>query len=179
MVRVTPRRLSIPFALYVLLTCAAIAFFISFGKEFPPRMALHFTSGGIADGYIDRVKFIVLGSFLSLMLPTFIVAMIGVLPRILPASALMVPNKAYWAAPERRVEALDTMLWFALCLACLMQVFLLLISIGIYRSNLSQPPAFGASAFFVWLPAVVLAVGVARLIVVLFRAFNIPRANLR
>lgn len=175
----TPRRVSIPLALLALLTCASIAFFIFFGKEFPPRMAVHFGIGGRPDGYMDRVKFIVLGSFLSLMLPTFIAAMVGVLPRILPSSMLNVPNKDYWTAPERRGHALDTMLWFGLWLACLVQAFLMVLFIGIYRVNLADPPMLNAVGLKVTFPAVMFAAGVVWWGAGLTRAFAIPRANLR
>ena len=112
------RRLSIPLALFAVLTSASIAFFIYFGRDFPPRMAVPFTG----DGYMDRVKFIVLGSFASFMLPTAIVALVGVLPRVL--------------APQRDAAKYDTLLWGGLWLACLVQVVLMAMNIAIYRANL-------------------------------------------
>ena len=129
-------RISIPLALLVLLTCGSIAFFIFYGRDFPPTMAIHFGLGGAPNGYMDRVKFIVLGSFLSFMLPLFIATVIGVLPRVLPPSMISLPNKAYWFAPERRAATLDFMLWAGLWLASLVQVLLLVAFIGIYRANL-------------------------------------------
>lgn len=173
------RRLSTPLALFVVLTCASIAFFIFFGRDFPPQMAIHFNTGGHANGYMDRVKFIVLGSFLSFMVPTFIAAMVGVLPRILPASQLNVPNKDYWSAPEHRAEALDIMLWFGLWLAVLVQAFMLVINVGIYRANLAPAPTLGAAGLLIIVPAVLLPVGMFTMIGALFHAFRIPRANLR
>ena len=116
-----PRRISIPLAIYVVLTCASIAFFIFYGKEFPPTMALPLGLGN-PDGGMDRVKFIVLGSFLSLMAPTLIVALVGVLPRVVGA--------------ERPREAHDQMLWHGLWLACAAQVFLITFFVSIYRANL-------------------------------------------
>lgn len=116
-----PRRLSIPLAIFLLLTSAAIAFFIYCGQDFPPTMVIGF--GGAASAWhVDRVKFIVLGSFLSLMLPTFVITVIGVLPRVL--------------ARERRTASLDTMLWAGLWLGCLVQALLMLVNIAIYRANL-------------------------------------------
>lgn len=162
-----------------MLTCASIAFFISFGQDFPPQMAVHFNLDGRADGFMDRVKFIVLGSFVSFMVPTFIVAVVGVLPRVLPPSMLNVPNKSYWVAPERRGRAYDTLLWFGLWLATLVQAFLLVVNIGLYRANLIQPPALGASDVIFALPATLLLVGVAGTVFLLFRGFRIPRSSSR
>lgn len=130
------RRVSIPLALLLLLTSASIAFFVFFGRDFPPTMAVLFGIGGRPNGYMDRVKFIVLGSFISFMVPTFIATVIGVLPRVLPASMISLPNKAYWFAPERRAATLDFMLWAGLWLACVVQLLLLLAFVGIYRANL-------------------------------------------
>jgi hypothetical protein len=174
-VRVTARRLSIPLALFAILTCASIAFFIAFGKEFPPLMTVHFDAGGRPDLFMDRVKFIVLGSFVSLMLPTFLIAAIGVIPRIVPPSMLAVPNKAYWTSPERRGQALDTLLWFGLWLACLVQAFLMVTNIAIYRANLTQPASVGAMGEMPWLHALLLGGAIVLWAVSLFRAFRIPR----
>lgn len=131
-----PRRLSIPLALLAVLTCASIAFFIFFGRDFPPTMDVRFDVTGHATGSMDRVKFIVLGSFLSFMLPISIATVIGVLPRVLPDSMLYLPNKAHWLAPERRARTLDTMLWLGLWLGCLVQALLLIMNVAIYRANL-------------------------------------------
>jgi hypothetical protein len=116
------RRVSIPLAILLLLTCGSIAFFIFYGQDFPPTMVLHLGIAG-PDRQIDRVKFIVLGSFLALMLPTFITTVVGVLPRVLLARG----------RPEARF---DTLLWFALWLGCAVQVVLLVANIAIYRANL-------------------------------------------
>ena len=175
----TPRRLSIPVALLAVMTCASIAFFIFFGRDFPPSMAVHFGIGGRPDRYVDRVKFIVLGSFLSLMLPTLIATLVGVLPRVLPTSMLNLPNKNYWMAAERREHALNVMLWFGLWLACLVQAFLMVVNVGIYRANLTQPPALGAMGALVFVPGLALVSAIVFWGVALARAFAMPRANLR
>ena len=173
------RRLSIPLAILLLLTCASIAFFVFFGRDFPPTMAVHFGLGGRANGYMDRVKFIVLGSFLSFMLPTFIVTMVGVMPRVLPLSMLSLPNKQYWLSPERREQTLDAMLWFGLWLGCLVQGFLMTVDIGIYRANLVQPPVLNAAGVAVGLPSLLFVLAIVVWGVALARSFAMPRANLR
>lgn len=175
----TSRRISVPLAILVVSISASIAFFIFCGRDFPPAMAVHFKMSGVADRYMDRVKFIVLGSFLSFMAPIFIATMVGVLPRMLPPSALNVPNKSYWIAPEHRAEALDNLLWFGLWLAALIEVFMLAVDVVIYRANLAQPPNFGPVSLPFLFAIVVLPVGIVSMVIGLFRAFAIPRANLR
>jgi len=116
---VKARRLSIPLAIFLILTSASIAFFIFYGQDFPPTMLVGL---GASAWHVDRVKFIVLGSFLSLMLPTFVITVVGVLPRVL--------------ASGRRAASLDNMLWAGLWLGCLVQALLVAVNIAIYRANL-------------------------------------------
>lgn len=111
-----------PLAILMLLTCGSIAFFIFFGQDFPPTMILHLGLAG-PDRQVDRVKFIVLGSFLSLMLPWFIATMVGVLPRVLLARG-------------RPAATFDTLLWLGLWLGAGVQVLLIAVNIAIYRANL-------------------------------------------
>jgi hypothetical protein len=173
----TERRLSIPLAILMLLTCGSIAFFIFFGQDFPPHMAVRFNLDGQPVEWMDRVKFIVLASFVSFMLPTFAAAMVGVLPRVVPISILNMPNKAYWLAQERRPEALDAWTWFGLWLGCLLQGFLMVINIGIARANAVTPPVLGGA--WLLMPPVLFFAGLLAWGLSVRRAFALPRANLR
>ena len=166
-------RVSLPLALLLVLTSGTLAFFIYYGQWFPPTMAVHFNPAGEPDAWMDRIKFIVIGSSLSFMLPAFIVACAGVLPRVLPVSILNLPNKEYWLAPERREATLVRLLFFALWLGCLVQAFMLGLWITIGRANfagasahLSGGHAFLAGGFLVSLALYVFWIG---------RAFSRPR----
>ena len=166
------RRLSIPFAVLMVLTCASIAFFIFFGQDFPPTMAVRFNANGEPVVWMDRVKFIVLGSFLSFMLPTFVATAVGVLPRVLPLSFLSVPNRAYWLAPERQNSALDALMWFGLWLGSLIQAFLMAVNIGLAKANAVTPPVLHG----MWFTAAVALFFAALVLWVLSlrRAFALP-----
>jgi len=131
-------RISLPLALLLLMIAGSLAFFVYDGQWFPPTMAVHFNGAGDPDGWMDRVKFIIIGSSLSFMAPTFAVACLGVLPRVLPISLVSVPNRAYWLAPERREGTLRHLLCVALWLGCLVEAFLLGVWVMIARAN---PPA--------------------------------------
>jgi hypothetical protein len=176
----TERRVAVPVLLLLALTCASIAFFVFYGPDFPPTMAVHFGAGvgGKANGFMDRVKFIVLGSFLSFMLPAFIAVVVGVLPRVVPWRTLNLPNKAYWAeTPERREHALKSLLWFGLWLACLVQAFLIGINVSLMQANQVDPPAL--PMWGVVPLAVLFTVGTLGWAWGLIRAFTMPRVNLR
>lgn len=134
-------RIAPPLLLLLFLTAGTLAYFIYYGQWFPPTMAVHFTMAGEPDGWIDRVKFIVIGSSISFMVPTFVVACVGVLPRVLPGTMLNVPNKAYWGQAERREVALGRLLTLSMWLGCIVQVFLLGIWVVIGRANAAGSPA--------------------------------------
>ncbi len=128
-------RISLPLALLLVLTAGSLAYLIYFGESFPPRMAVHFNNAGEADGWMDRLKYIVIASSLAFMLPPFIIAGIGVMPRVLPLSMVNIPNRAYWLAPERRENTLSALLYHALWLGCIVEAFLLALFIMIGLSN--------------------------------------------
>lgn len=166
------RRLSIPLAILVVLTCASIAFFIFYGQDFPPTMAVRFSLDGQPVEWMDRVKFIVLASFVSFMLPTFAATLVGVLPRVLPVSVLNMPNKTYWLAAERKGAALDAWMWFGLWLGCLLQSLLIVTNVGIARANAAAPPTL--SAAWLVLPVGLFLAGVLAWALSIRRAFSLP-----
>lgn len=164
-------RLFAPLALLLVLTCASIAFFIYFGQDFPPTMAVRFDIGGHPTQWMDRVKFIVLASFLSFMLPTFI-ASLGMLPRVLPISIISLPNKAYWFAPERAEASMNKLMWCQLWLGCLIQAFLIALNVGLARANAATPPVLGTGALSA--PVLLLFAGLVAWGLAVRRAFSVP-----
>jgi len=134
-------RVSLPMALLLVLTAGSLAYLIYFGADFPPRMAVHFNSAGEADGWMDRLKFIVVAACFSFMLPPALVALLGVMPRVLPPSMIHVPNRAHWLAPARRETTLRFLLTAALWLGCIVEGFIIAIIVLVARAN----PPIGAA----------------------------------
>lgn len=165
-------RVSVPLACLLLLTAASLAFFIYFGQWFPPTMAVHFNAAGDPDGWMDRVKFIVIGTSMCFMLPPFLVACVGVLPRVLPVSMINLPNREYWLSSERREASLSRITYLALWLGCLVQAFLLAVFESVVRSNPVGGPAHLAGGAVVITLVFVAAIAVWAL--VLFRSFSAP-----
>ena len=128
-------RVSVPVFLLVGLTAAGLAGFVYFGQTFPIELALGVDASGARVRWMDRVMFIVVFGSLSFMLPAFVAAMVGVLPRALPVSALLVPNAAYWRTAERGDLARDWLLYFGAWLGCLAQVAILTMTALIVRAN--------------------------------------------
>jgi uncharacterized membrane protein len=133
-------RLSTPLALLLVLSAGSLAFFIYYGQWFPPQMAIHFNWAGEPDGWVDRVKFIVIGTSLCFMVPPLLVACVGVMPRVLPASMVNLPHRDYWLAPERRELTLGRLMFFALWLGVIVQGFLFAVFIFLARANPAEGP---------------------------------------
>jgi hypothetical protein len=134
-------RVSLPLALLLVLTAGSLAYLIYFGADLPPRMAVRFTSAGEPDGWMDRLKFIVIAASVSFMLPPFIVACVGVMPRVLPVSLVNLPNRDHWLAPVRRETTLRFLLTAALWLGCIVEGFIVAIIVLVARAN----PPIGAA----------------------------------
>jgi len=168
----TPR-ISTPLALLLVLTAASLAFFIYYGQWFPPTMTVHFDSVGQPDQWMDRVKFIVIGTSACFMAPAFLVAGIGVMPRVLPIGMIRIPNRDYWFAPERREASLSRLMVYALWLGCVVEAGLLATFVLIARSNpAGEVPhlAGGTEAVIVGCGAALVLWGVRAV-----RAFGAPR----
>jgi hypothetical protein len=165
-------RLSIPVFTLLILTAASIATLIFYGADLPPTLAVHFGQGGRADGFQDRIMFIVMRSFWTMTLPPA-VAVLGLLPRIFNWR-LNVPNKAFWdGSPERRAAAYDRILWLALWTAAGVQAFLFATQSLLMRGNLVQPASLPGFGLVVMIAVPVL--GVAAIAIMSLRAFEIPR----
>lgn len=166
-------RVSVPLALLLILTAGALAFFIYYGQWFPPTLAVHFDSAGQPDGWMDRVKFIVIGTSVCFILPPFLVACVGVLPRVLPLRLLNLPNRDYWLAPERVEASLNRLTYLGLWLGCIVQAFLLAIFESIVRSNPPEGTAHLAGGAGVLGAGFV--VGLVLWGLMLARSFRLPR----
>lgn len=169
----TRPRIALPVGLLLVMMAGSLAYLIYFGAAFPPRMAVHFTQAGEPDGWMDRLMFIVLASSMTFMVPPFLVAALGVMPRVMPGSVLNIPNRDFWLAPERRDAMLSNVLYYALWLGCLVEALLIAVNVMIAQAN---PP--GAVAHLTpWHAAVVVVFlgGMTVWVWSFFRAFAKPR----
>lgn len=167
------RRIALPVALLLILMSGSLAYLIYYGSAFPPRMAVHFNSAGEPNGWMDRLMFIVLGASMTFMLPPFLVAALGVMPRVVPARWYNIPNREYWDAPERRDILLSNMLYFALWLGCLVEALLVAVNVLIAEAN----PPVGTPHLTPWHAGVVVAflIGMAVWVWKFMRAFEKSR----
>jgi len=137
----------------------------------PESVATHFAGGGRPNGWMTRGGYRTFMLLFVTVLPLFMAAMAGGLPRLFP-NATNIPNRHYWMAPERREAALDFLTAHACWLGCLMVVFILGIHILLLQTNHSVPVRLPTRAFFGMLGGFALALLVW--ILVLVRRFRRP-----
>jgi hypothetical protein len=162
----------LPHALFLAAMAATVAFILATVPALPDRVGTHCGPGGVADGWMTREGYRLYMLAFAIGFVGFIVAMVGVVPRLFPA-AINVPNRAYWLAPERRAASAA----YLLAHACLLGVLLEAMIAGVHALVLEAngvAPARLATAPFVALLAAFFVLFAAWL-VTLFRRFRLPR----
>jgi len=160
------------YAFFFAALLATAAFVLGTTSGLPERVGTHFGAGGGADGWMSRDGYrLYMLAFVLLFVP-FIVAMIGVLPRLFPRFVNL-PHREYWLAPERR----DATLAFLTGHGCGFGVLTLALLAGVHwlllDANRASPPQLATAPFVALLATflVLLAVWMAAL----FRRFRTPR----
>ncbi len=159
---------------FFLVMMAAVCLVLSTAGSLPDPVATKFGGGGVPVSFMSRsgyVAFIL--SFLTL-LPIFMVAMVGYLPRLFPGS-INVPNRAYWLAPPRRAAVLDFLTSQGYWIASIMIAFLGGLHWLTVEANLMTPPRLSGDGILVL--TVVFLASLGAWIGVLFARFRLPRAG--
>ncbi|WPL13088.1 DUF1648 domain-containing protein [Thiorhodovibrio litoralis] len=114
----------------------------------PERVAIHFSLGGLADGWASRAA----STALMLGVDTLLFLLFWFSPTLLrhtPMRWVNLPHRAYWLSPERReatVVRLSHRLWgFGTALF----VFLLVVGLLTLQANLSNPVRLDESLFLI------------------------------
>lgn len=93
-----------PASVFFLLSLLVCALHLNWAAtQLPERVATHFGTGGRADGWSDRNAFLLMYALLVVGMSA-ILGGIGLIIGRLPASAINLPNREYWLAPERRAD---------------------------------------------------------------------------
>jgi uncharacterized membrane protein len=143
----------ITFALLLLIAAMALQVWVYY-PLLPDPMATHFGFSGQADGWSSRASFFILTYAILAVVLLSLGTIAWLLPRF-PNSAINLPRKDYWLAPERRAETMrinQQVLGWILVLTCL---FLLVLDQLVILANL-HPPAHLPAAFL-WLLGIYLA----------------------
>ena len=139
---------------YVFVLTAACAQAAYFRELLPARVATHFDSAGLPNGWMERdvhLMFSVgLVAFLSAL---FLLARFSITR--LPPSRLNIPNKAYWLAPERRDETVRRVAGQVELIGLVVGAGLLAMLQMVNRVNLAPHPVLPTERFLFWLACVV------------------------
>lgn len=143
-----------PQMVFLLIVLCAILGFAMYYPQLPERVASHFGADGRPNGWQTKSMFSTFfyGALGIAVLVGFLVPM---LLGLLPSSAINLPNKRYWLAPERREESVqfiqNQMVWFGCGL-------LLLLSVAMFaaiQANLTPTPTMDPTSFLIALGAFV------------------------
>lgn len=148
-----------PFRLLHLATMvAAVAVALWSHEGLPERVAIHFDFAGVADGFASRSTsaWLLAGAVVA---ATAILWGVASLARILPPSAINVPNRSYWLAPDRRQETVRFIGAWGHGFGAAVNVFLAWVAFLVGRANLQAPPHLDNGPMWVGLAVFVVAVG--------------------
>ena len=149
---------------------AAAGYVVATSAGLPARVATHFGGSGAADGWMTRAGYVRFMLLFIAVLPSALVAAIGLLPRLFP-QWVNLPNRAYWLGPERREDSLDFLLAHACWFGVLIVLFMAAIHYLLLQANAASPPRLPTVPFVALLAAFV--AGLAVLMVMLYRRFRL------
>ncbi len=139
--------LMLPRIALVVLLVLVVAVIVGTSGTLPERVATHFGHGGVVNGFMSRDGYIAFMLAFAILLPLFVVGMMGWVPR-LTRSAGGIPHAAYWFAPARR-DATNARLVSYACLAgCVVLLFMGGLHLVILDANAHAPPRLSEPAFF-------------------------------
>ena len=162
----------VPHALLLASLAATVTFILATVPGLPDRVGTHFGPGGVADGWMTRDGYRLYMLAFAVGFTGFVVAMVGVVPRLFPA-AVNVPNRRYWLAPERRAEAAAYLLAHACLLGVLIEAAIAGVHWLVLEANQVAPARLATAPFVALLAA--FFVLFAAWLAALLRRFALPR----
>jgi uncharacterized membrane protein len=133
-------------ALMVTLACVLVGLFAT-TSQLPPRVASHFDGAGMPDRWMMRGAYLCTMAGVSVGLTAFLVGIFFCV-RYFPTSAINLPQRGYWAEPERREETFAYLFRAGVWLAIFQAVFLFGIHLLVVSANALQPAKLSSS---IWL----------------------------
>jgi uncharacterized membrane protein len=135
--------------LVLLAAFIVVAAFFAFNSigELPERVATHFTTSGVADGWTNREDYRLFILLSLIGLPSLLVWLMAGLPRLTNGTG-QIPNSEYWFAQERRHATERFLISHAFWLGCMTLAIVYGVHISILRANATTPPVLATGRFF-------------------------------
>jgi uncharacterized membrane protein len=121
------RKRTVATVVFVLLCAACLGHAFYFYSQLPERVAHHFGPDGKPDAWGDKMQFLVV-YLITIAVMGIVFFGLALAMRRLPTTAINLPHREYWLAPERREETVAGMvsafLWFgSLTLLLFLDIF--------------------------------------------------------
>lgn len=124
--------------LMVLTGMAGVIQSIYYYTQFPEKVASHFGSSGIPDGWMPRLE----NLFVSSAIFVFMTIMMFSLPRlvsILPVRFVNLPNRDYWLANERKEQTIKDLTVRMFIFGSAINIFFIFVTHMVFEANNVQP----------------------------------------
>ena len=135
---------------FALCLAAATTYIVITTGALPDKVASHFGPGNAPNAFMTRGGYLMFMLAFAVVLPIFIAAMIGLLPRARPDS-INVPHKSYWLDPKRREETLNALAAHGAWLGSMIALFIAALHYVLLVANASSPPHLPADLFLMLL----------------------------
>lgn len=155
----------------IVVLIAAVAYVVATMQALPDPLATRFGADGAPNDHMSHEGYLALMLTLLVALPLTFVA-VGPLLRRLPTSAVNIPRRDHWLAPERRTASLAALENFLRVYAHAMALFLVVVHGLVAAANRSAPPHLDGTALLLTVGGFVLFT--TAWIVVLHRRFGRP-----
>ncbi|HRL22631.1 MAG TPA: DUF1648 domain-containing protein [Alcaligenes sp.] len=137
----------------------------------PQLIASHFTTQGVADGFMERDQYVTVMIALMILLPLGC-ALLGALFTKLPDQAIRIPRRSYWLNPERRQESLSYLSNWLQSLSLLLIALLAFVHWSILRANQHTPSHLDTETLL--LGSGLFVAALAAWVLILRRRFGLP-----
>jgi uncharacterized membrane protein len=147
----------IPRLLFLLVLIVAPIVVYATSAGLPERVATHFGSGGLANGWMRHDVYLAFMLLMSTLLPLVVVVLTGFVPRI-AVSQIKIANRDHWLSPARRAETLAWLAGHASWLGIVLTLFLVGMHVLIVRANEVRPARLDEALFFMLMAAFVVLI---------------------
>jgi hypothetical protein len=142
---------------FVLCIAVAATYIVVTTGALPERVASHFDARNAANGFMTRDGYQIFMLGFAIVLPAFLAAGIGLLPRALP-NAINIPHREYWLDPKRKQETLDALSAHGAWLGSLVALFIAAMHHVLLIANRASPQHLPAGLFTMVLVGFVAAI---------------------
>jgi len=156
---------------FLILFVLAMLEAISFYPSLPDQVAIHFTLNGKPNGWSSKTVFLIFETGLQLFMFLTFWGLGKLIPK-LPNSAINLPHKEYWLAPERYNETMNSLQNLLYNIGSITFLLLIHVNYSVAQSNW-HPSSHYESSF--WIVLVVWLIVLFYVLYLGIRQFRLPK----